>query len=53
MENCANCEHSVFDKLWGEYKCKVFEHRIYILLDSSECPEYKKGPEKTFVEDEE
>lgn len=41
-ENCTTCEHSVFDEQWGEYKCKFFEHRIYILLDSSECPEYAK-----------
>lgn len=51
MENCKNCEHSVFDPLWGEYKCKARETRIYILLDSSECSDYKKGPEKTFDED--
>ena len=41
-ENCTTCEHSVFDEQWGEYKCKFFEHRMYILLDSSECPNYTK-----------
>lgn len=46
MDNCKNCEHSVFDELWGEYKCKHFEHRIYILLDASECASYKKEKEK-------
>lgn len=46
MGNCTNCEHAVFDHVWGEYKCKKFEHRIYILLDSSECPEYAKKKEK-------
>lgn len=51
MENCKNCEHSVFDPIWGEYKCKARGTRIYILLDSSECSDYKKGPEKTFDED--
>lgn len=45
-ENCKTCEHSVFDELWGEYKCKSFEHVIYILLDSSECPNYSKKKEK-------
>lgn len=40
--NCANCEHAVFDKVWGEYKCKEFKRRIYILLGSSECPKYTK-----------
>ena len=45
-QNCATCEHSVFDELWGEYKCKDRETRIYILLDSSECPKYTKKKEK-------
>lgn len=42
MGNCKNCEHSVYDKLWGEYKCKILQRRMYILLDSTECPNYKK-----------
>lgn len=46
MANCANCKHSVFDETWGEYKCKVFERRIYILLDSSECKKYEAKKEK-------
>lgn len=46
MENCKNCEHAVFDPLWGEYKCKVRKTRIYILLDSSECSDYTKKKEK-------
>lgn len=46
MENCKNCEHAVFDPLWGEYKCKARETRIYILLDSSECSDYTKKKEK-------
>lgn len=46
MGNCANCKHAVFDEQWGEYKCKVFERRIYILLGSSECPKYEKKKEE-------
>lgn len=46
MENCTNCEHAVFDELWGEYKCKKREQRIYILLDSKECADYKKKPKE-------
>lgn len=42
MDNCKNCKHSRFDEQWGEYKCDVRKNRIYILLDSSECPNYKK-----------
>lgn len=46
MATCADCKHSVFDETWGEYKCKAFERRVYILLDSTECPKYKKKKEK-------
>ena len=46
MENCKTCKHSVFDEIYGEYKCKKRERRIPILLDSSECKFYKKGPKK-------
>lgn len=21
MNTCKNCEHAIFDQLWGEYKC--------------------------------
>ena len=46
MNNCTNCEHAVFDEIWCEYKCKARCTRIYILLNSSECPEYKEKKEK-------
>ncbi len=46
MENCKTCEHSVFDKKYGEYKCNKLERRIYILLESSECRFYKKQTKK-------
>lgn len=46
MENCKNCVHSVFDETWGEYKCKVRETVLYILLDWHECPSYEKDRNK-------
>lgn len=46
MSNCKNCINSIFDERMGEYKCKVLQRRIYILLDSSECPSYHKDPDK-------
>lgn len=42
MANCKDCAHSVFDELWGEYKCLKGQHRIYILVSSENCPNYKK-----------
>lgn len=53
MDNCIDCKHSVFDPMWGEYKCKKFERRIYILLSSSECCEYEKEPKKKLSENKE
>lgn len=41
MSNCKNCKHSLFDILWGEYKCDVDEHVLYILLDAEECPNFE------------
>ena len=46
MDNCTNCENSIFDEFWGEYKCKVLHHRMHILLDSNECKFYKKDLSK-------
>jgi hypothetical protein len=46
MSNCKDCVHSVFDEVWGEYKCKVHEHRIYNLVKQADCGFYKKDPNK-------
>lgn len=43
MKNCTTCKNSVFDALWGEYRCGVRGTRLYILLDSDECRDYAKG----------
>lgn len=43
IQNCTTCENAIFDELWGEYKCKVRQTTIPILLDSTECSDYKKG----------
>lgn len=51
---CSTCEHSVFDPLWGEWKCKVLQHRIYHPVATDDCIYYEKSTtEKVIVEDEE
>ena len=40
--NCADCEHMKVDELWGEYKCLALGSKIYILLESFECPYYDR-----------
>ena len=46
MSNCKDCIHSVFDEVWGEYKCKFYTHRIYNPEQIQNCPEYKKDQNK-------
>lgn len=39
MKNCTTCTNSIFDEVWGEYKCTV--HKIRISKpDVTLCPAY-------------
>lgn len=42
MSNCKICEHSVFDELWGEWKCKKRQTYIYRPEVIDDCEDYKK-----------
>lgn len=42
MCNCTSCEYAEFNEELGMYVCRAFQHVIYILLESSECPKYEK-----------
>lgn len=42
-KNCTTCANAIFDKLWGEYKCKLYQHRIYNSDVIMSCVDYKKG----------
>lgn len=44
---CSSCEFSVFDVLWGEWKCKKFQHVITDICNKNDCSEWKKS---TFLE---
>ena len=44
--NCDKCEHALFDKIWGEYKCAILQHMIYRLEDTCLGKHYKKGEPK-------
>lgn len=44
-ENCSNCEHYCIDEKSGMRTCNMFYQVIYILLDSEDCPRYKKKEE--------
>lgn len=47
MNNCKNCANALFDKLWGDYKCKLdglFRYDLSELLGPAEnCPDHKEG----------
>lgn len=44
--SCKTCSHSVFDEIWGEYKCTVYCHRIYEPEKMVTCERYEKDSSK-------
>lgn len=42
-KNCTTCANAIFDALWGEYKCKLYQHRIYNSEAIISCVDYKKS----------
>lgn len=56
--NCSTCSNMVFDRLWGEYKCLEFQHRIYNPEEYEDCTAWvkcskkKKRKESTCYDDE-
>ena len=46
MTDCKNCAHSIFDPLWGEYKCKVNLVRYMLGHKPVDCPDYEKKVNK-------
>lgn len=53
-KSCKTCVNAIFDEHWGEYKCKVFQHRMYLPDDKEDCIEYEKGePTKTKRQEDE
>lgn len=42
-KSCKTCENAIFNERWGEYKCKISQHRIYEPDDQKNCIDYKKG----------
>lgn len=46
-EQYQDCTHSVFNKLWGEIKCKKRSHVIQDPINTcNQCEYYKKDPHK-------
>ena len=34
---CKECAHAVFCPSWGEYKCLLYQHRVYFPEMSRSC----------------
>lgn len=43
MIKCMTCSKAIFDPLWGDTKCSVYEHTMYYPSEVENCPEYKEG----------
>ena len=43
---CISCVHSIFDELWGEFKCKKRECVIYELTPYLSCEYYEEEEKK-------
>lgn len=39
---CQNCQHSTFDEVMGEYKCKIKKRVIYDPDRQMRCHDFKK-----------
>lgn len=41
---CKNCEHAIFCPTMGEYKCLLYEHRVYFPDLARVCFKKAKTP---------
>jgi hypothetical protein len=39
---CPECTNAIFDEIMGEYKCKVYKHKIHDPDSRTDCKDYKK-----------
>ena len=40
---CTTCSNAIHDDHWGEYKCKLDQHRTYDSKGELQCGKYKHG----------
>lgn len=43
MNNCKTCANAIYDKRYGEYKCKKKKVTIYDVITVVNCKDYVKG----------
>lgn len=44
FRDCTTCKNAILDMVWGEWKCKVYEHRIYDASEYEDCDSWVKKP---------
>lgn len=52
---CENCQHVIFNRMWGEYKCRVKKRYIpYPELEARACDRftYRNGDEAAVSKEE-
>lgn len=49
-KDCTCCKHAIFNEMWGEYKCKIVQHKVVPVIVA--CSSYEKG-EPTISKDDE
>lgn len=40
VRNCKFCRHAVFDRIWGEYKCKLYQRTVYDADEITDCDDW-------------
>lgn len=47
MQTPDQCKHSIFDQVWGEYKCSKKKIRLFNRLNICEmCEHFKQRPKE-------
>lgn len=46
MNSCKNCANAIFDEVWGEYKCKVYERYIRNCKKHVDCENHEPKKEE-------
>ena len=47
MQHCKDCANSVFDAVWGEFKCKIKHRTCCPYTHDKNCDKYEQRKETT------
>lgn len=52
MGNCETCGYAILDEQFGEFKCRIRQHRVYKPEEMINCEWYKKKEKGKKTKDE-